>query len=66
MSELEDLSAEITYFVVLPLCPLVGSPDDFSHTAEHIERARGSTDDWIAAGGLTQREIPHELRPHDH
>jgi NTE family protein len=66
VSELEDLGPEIAYFVVPPLCPLVGSPYDFSHTADHIERARHNTDDWIAAGGLTQREIPHELRPHDH
>ena len=66
VNELEDLGPEIAYFVVPPLCPLVGSPYDFSHTADHIERARQNTDDWIAAGGLTQREIPHELRPHDH
>jgi NTE family protein len=66
VNELEDLGPEIAYFVVPPLCPLMGSPYDFSRTAEHIERARESTDDWIAAGGLTQREIPHELRPHDH
>jgi NTE family protein len=66
VNELEDLGPEIAYFVVPPLCPLVGSPYDFSHTADHIERARHNTDDWIAAGGLTQREIPHELRPHDH
>jgi NTE family protein len=66
VNELEDLGPEIAYFVVPPLCPLAGSPYDFSHTAEHIERARQNTDTWIAAGGLTQREIPHELRPHDH
>ena len=66
VNELEDLGPEIAYFVVPPLCPLAGSPYDFSRTAEHIERARRSTDDWIATGGLTQREIPDELRPHDH
>lgn len=66
VNELEELGPEIAYFVVPPLCPLAGSPYDFSRTAEHIERARRSTDDWIAAGGLTQQEIPHELRPHDH
>ncbi len=66
VNELEDLGPEIAYFVVPPLCPLAGSPYDFSRTAEHIERARQSTADWIAAGGLTQQEIPHELRPHDH
>jgi NTE family protein len=52
--------------VVPPLCPLVGSPYDFSRTADHIERARLSTDAWIAGGGLTRSAIPHELRPHEH
>jgi NTE family protein len=66
VSELENLGPEIEYFVVPPLCPLVGSPYDFSRTAEHIERARLATDDWLAQGGLEQRRIPHELRPHDH
>ena len=66
VNELENLSPGIEYFVVPPLCPLVGSPYDFSRTAEHIERARLSTDAWIAGGGLQQSEIPHELRPHDH
>ena len=39
VSELEGLDPGIEYFVVPPLCPLVGSPYDFSRTADHIERA---------------------------
>ena len=39
VSELESLDPDIEYFVVPPLCPLVGSPYDFSRTADHIERA---------------------------
>jgi NTE family protein len=66
VNELENLGPEVQYYVVPPLCPLVGSPYDFSRTAEHIERARLATDDWLAKGGLEQSEIPHELRPHDH
>jgi NTE family protein len=66
VNELENLSPGIEYFVVPPLCPLVGSPYDFSRTAEHIERACLSTDAWLEGGGLQQSEIPHELRPHDH
>jgi NTE family protein len=66
VSELENLGPEIEYYVVPPLCPLVGSPYDFSRTAEHIERATLATDAWLAQGGLTKREIPHELQPHDH
>lgn len=66
VNELENLGPEIEYYVVPPLCPLVGSPYDFSRTAEHIERATAATDAWLAQGGLTRREIPHELQPHDH
>ena len=66
VSELENIGPDIEYFVVPPLCPLVGSPYDFSRTAEHIERARLNTDEWLAEGGLERRAIPHELRPHEH
>jgi NTE family protein len=66
VNELENLSPEIEYYVVPPLCPLVGSPYDFTRTADHIERAVRSTDAWLAQNGLEKREIPHELRPHDH
>jgi len=66
VNELENLGPEVEYFVVPPLCPLVGSPYDFSRTAEHIDRAAESTDAWLAADGLESNTIPHELRPHDH
>jgi NTE family protein len=66
VSELENLGPQIEYYVVPPLCPLVGSPYDFSRTSEHIERAAAATDAWLAQNGLEKREIPHELRPHDH
>jgi NTE family protein len=66
VNELENLGPHIEYYVVPPLCPLVGSPYDFSRTGEHIERAVLATDAWLAKNGLTRREIPHELRPHDH
>jgi NTE family protein len=66
VSELENLGPEVEYFVVPPLCPLVGSPYDFSHTAEHIDRAAESTEAWLAADGLKLNTIPHELRPHGH
>jgi NTE family protein len=64
--ELESLDPAIEYYVVPPLCPLVGSPYDFSRTADHIARAIESTDAWLAQSGLEQRGIPHELRPHSH
>jgi NTE family protein len=66
VSELEGLDPGIEYFVVPPLCPLVGSPYDFTRTADHIERAIQSTDAWLAQSGLEQRGIPDEMRPHAH
>ena len=66
MIELEDLAPDIEYFVVPPLCPLVGSPYDFSRTADHITRAIESTDEWLAQGGLKKSAIPDEMRPHTH
>ncbi len=67
VAELEGLDPDIEYFVVPPLCPLVGSPYDFSRTDDHIERAIRSTDAWLAQDGLEQQgRIPHEARPHSH
>ena len=64
--ELESLPPSIEYFVVPPLCPLVGSPYDFTRTTQHIERAVRSTDEWLTKNGLSQSFIPGELRPHSH
>ena len=66
VDELEDLGPGIGYFVVPPLCPLVGSPYDFSRTADHIARAIDCTDAWLGQGGLKQGGIPGEMRPHSH
>ena len=66
VSELESLGPDIEYFVVPPLCPLVGSPYDFSRTADHIARAIQTTDAWLAEHGLQEGKIPHEMRPHAH
>jgi NTE family protein len=66
VSELEDLAPEIEFYVVPPLCPLVGSPYDFSRTSDHIERAIQSTDAWLAKNGLDLSGIPQAMRPHSH
>ncbi len=67
VGELEGLASDIEYVVVPPLCPLVGSPYDFSRTDDHIERAVASTDAWLAHGGLERHGvIPHEAQPHSH
>jgi NTE family protein len=66
LGELEHLEGGIEYHVVPPLCPLLGSPYDFSQTTELIKRATESTDAWLAEGGLERREIPNQMRPHKH
>lgn len=65
-TELEYLDAAVEYCVVPPLCPLVGSPYDFSRSDDHIARAVKSTEQWIADGGLEKGGIPGGLRPHSH
>lgn len=66
IDDLEYIDPAIEYHVVPPLCPLVGSPYDFSRTDEHIDRAIRKTEQWIDNGGLEQHGIPGELRPHEH
>jgi NTE family protein len=64
--ELENIDPSIEYYVVPPLCPLVGSPYDFSRTDDHIARAIKNTEQWLADGGLEKGGIPGEMRPHKH
>jgi NTE family protein len=66
MSELLRLDHGIEYFVVPPLCPLIGSPYDFSQTSELIERAARSTDAWLTEGGLNHPGVHAQLRTHKH
>ncbi|TYL90765.1 patatin-like phospholipase family protein [Bradyrhizobium rifense] len=67
MAELEALAPDIEYVVVPPLCPMVGSPYDFSRTGEHIDRAIEATGEWLAQGGLERHGvIPHEAQLHSH
>ncbi|HVV40567.1 MAG TPA: patatin-like phospholipase family protein [Nitrobacter sp.] len=66
VDDLEALHATVDYRVVPPLCPLVGSPYDFSRSDEHIERAMKKTERWIASGGLEKPSVPGEIRPHQH
>jgi NTE family protein len=65
-NELQSLDHSIDYFVVPPLCPLTGSPYDFSRTSELIERAATSTDAWLAEGGLDYPRIHAQLSTHKH
>jgi NTE family protein len=66
ISELEGLDPRIDYFVLPPLCPLGGSPYDFSRTAELIARAVESTDAWLADGGLDRPRTHAQLGLHKH
>lgn len=65
-SELETLDNSVDFFILPPLCPLKGSPYDFSQTAELIERAARSTDDWIASGGFDRPGVFSQLSTHRH
>jgi NTE family protein len=66
IDELETLERHIDYFVLPPLCPLSGSPYDFSHTDELIARAIESTDAWLAEGGLERPRVHTQLGLHKH
>jgi len=66
IDELETLERHIDYFVLPPLCPLSGSPYDFSHTDELIARAIESTDAWLDEGGLDRPRVHTQLGLHKH
>jgi NTE family protein len=66
ISELENLGPQIDYYVLPPLCPLKGSPYDFSHTDELIARAIKSTNEWIDGGGLEVPRTHAQLGLHKH
>jgi NTE family protein len=66
ISDLESLDPRIEYFVLPPLCPLTGSPYDFSHTSALITRAMESTDAWLAGGGLERPSVHTQLGLHKH
>lgn len=66
VAEIEGLPPEIEHYIVPPLCPLEGSPYDFSRTSELIELAAKSTAQWLESGGLGRQDIPDGLRAHKH
>lgn len=66
IEEIDDLDPAIEYFIAPPLCPLKGSPYDFSQTAELIARARESTAAWLAEGGLEHPRVHAQLGLHKH
>jgi NTE family protein len=64
--DIERLSPEVELRLVPALCPLDVSPYDFTRASALIERARRSTEKWIAEGGLETPASPVQLAPHHH
>ncbi|MBI1340310.1 patatin-like phospholipase family protein [bacterium] len=66
LRDLNQLMGKVEVFTIPPLCPLDISPFDFNGSQMLIERGASVTRDWLARGGLSTLEIPHELMPHTH
>jgi len=66
VSDVERLHGSVELHVVPPPCPLARCADDFSGTAELIERAAKSTRRWLEGGGLDDGGVPAEPSPHAH
>jgi NTE family protein len=45
---------------------LAVSPYDYSAARELIDRARGSTQQWLEGGGLERAAIPTQIQDHRH
>jgi NTE family protein len=65
--DIERYGGAAALHVVPPLCPVDTSPYDYSACALLIERAAGTTHEWIERGGLTRADgVPHEMVEHSH
>ncbi|MGQ0572396.1 MAG: patatin-like phospholipase family protein [Armatimonadota bacterium] len=54
VDDTERYSDRAQILVIPPICPIATSPYDFSRTAELIQRAKASTERWLANGGLSK------------
>ena len=59
-------NGRIVLRIVPALCPLAVSPYDYSAARELIDRARGSTQQWLEGGGLERAAIPTQIQEHRH
>ena len=66
MHELEDMPPGVSVHLAPTLCPLDVSPYDFSASRQLIERAKRSTREWIASGGLDRPARAREFAVHHH
>ncbi|CAG9167665.1 hypothetical protein LMG23992_00872 [Cupriavidus laharis] len=64
--DLQHWSSYAHISVVPPLCPLDISPYDYSRCGELIDRAAGTTAQWLAHNGLESQNVPGALHPHTH
>jgi NTE family protein len=64
--EIEAVEKIVDVRIAPPLCPLNGSAYDFSQTADLIERAAKTTEQWISEGGLDIYHLPCGLHAHSH
>jgi NTE family protein len=65
--DIERYAQHVTLHIVPTLCPAGTSSYDYSGCAALIDRARQSTRQWIADGGLNRATtIPRQLRDHTH
>jgi NTE family protein len=62
----ERFAQQAMIHIVPPLCPLNWSSYDYSGGEQLIARARASTTEWIASGGLLQSAFPMPLTVHSH
>ena len=66
VDDLKRFEDAVELVTVPPLCPLITTPYDFSHSKELIRRAEATTRLWLKNGGLERAEIPGALEPHSH
>jgi NTE family protein len=66
LQDFERYAPSVSIHVVPPLCPQRQSCYDYSQGATLIARARQSTRQWIATGGLGICEFPQQLTVHVH
>lgn len=66
MHELEAMPDSVQVHLAPTLCPLEVSPYDFSASRRLIERAKHTTREWIAGGGLDRAARARELAAHHH
>ena len=66
LADVRLLGTSVEISVVPPLCPLAGSPHNFSQTAPFIERAYASTSAWLDRGHHNSCVIPEAMFAHGH